>query len=1021
MFKPVTPQINFPELEKEILEYWNKNAVVDKYLKRNEISSKLFSFLDGPITANNPMGVHHGWGRTYKDLWQRYFTMKGYKERYQNGFDCQGLWVEVEVEKELGLKNKKDIENLIPGDKEQSIAKFVDLCKARVTKFSAIQSEQSKRLGYFMDWDHSYYTMSDENNYMIWHFLKTCHEKGWIYTGIDSVPWCPRCETAISQHEMLTEDYKELTHETVFLRLPIITKGWTKTDLLIWTTTPWTIPANVAVAVNPEFNYGVWEHFETHEKIIIIQTGENGTVPKRLLKGKELTIDQYIFGNSPNAPYKCVKTIPGHELIGLTYQGPFDELPVAEKARKSNPKTFHTVVDGSNLVVSTEGTGLLHVAPGAGKEDFDLGKKEHLPVISVITDDASYNDQMGAFRGMNAKKHPEIIIDHLKKLENGRFLLKTLQFTHRYPACWRCKTELVWKVAEEWYIAMDTVEKTDAKNSRKSKSTTLRQQMIETAKMIDWRPAFGLDRELDWLSHMSDWLISKKNRYWGLALPIFVCTCGWFDVIGSKEELKSRSVQGWEKFEGKSPHKPYIDAVKIRCESCGKMVSRVDDVGNVWLDAGIVPFSTYLDPETKRLSYTSDKKYWKQWFPADFITESFPGQFKNWFYSMIAMSTVLEKRNPFKTVLGYASVLGEDGRPMHKSWGNSIEFNEAAGTIGVDVMRWLYVTHQPEINLLFGRRRADEARRSFHLILWNIYNFFITYANVDGWDGKKLDLSKQSDNVLDLWIVSKLNNLLRTVSTHLDNYDAYNASTSISGFVEDFSTWYIRRCRDRVGPVAVNLEDKTDFYNTCFTILTTLSKILAPFIPFVSEEIYRNLTQELSIHLSDWPQIHESLINTKLENEMAVARKIVELSHSARKSSGNKIRQPLSKMNVIKGKKSVELSAEIEKLVLEELNIKFYDKSNSGVSYIKPSKSIDDKTGLQVTIETELSKDLIEEGTARDIVRSIQIKRKELGCSLTDHVRISLPSWPLKYEEYILRHTLGKELKTNSSLLVERV
>ena len=761
MFKPVSPQVNFPEKENEIWEKWKKDNLLEKYLKRNESSDKRYSFLDGPITANNPMGVHHAWGRTYKDLWQRFYNMRGYKQRFQNGFDCQGLWVEVEVEKELGIRNKKDIENLVPGNKKESIAKFVQLCKDRVTKFSQIQTQQSKRLAYFMDWDHSYYTMSDENNYMIWHFLKTCYDRGWIYKGQDSVPWCPRCETAISQHEMLTEDYKELTHETVFVKLPITSKGFENTSLLIWTTTPWTVPANVAVGVNTKFTYKVWENVKTKEKIIFIDKNEEGKTPVRLLKGKEVPISDYVF-NTLEDEYKALNEVKGKDLVGLKYQGPFDFLQIVKNAETENPKTFHTVVDASDIVMADEGTGLLHVAPGAGKEDFDLGKIEKLPVISPITDDASYVEGMGEFTGQNAKKHPEIILDYLRNLDNGKYVLKTMNYTHRYPACWRCKTELVWRVTNEWYIGMDKKES--------GKGKTLREEMMDTAKMIEWRPSFGLERELDWLSNMHDWLISKKNRYWGLALPVYECpNCNNFEVIGGKKELEERAVEGWDKFEGHSPHKPYIDEIKIKCKKCGEIVSRVDDVGNVWLDAGIVPFSTYIDPKTKELSYITDKKYWEEWFPADFITESFPGQFKNWFYSMIAMSTVLEKRNPYKLVLGYGSMLGEDGRPMHKSWGNSIEFNEGADKIGVDVMRWMFVSHNPEQNLLFGYKKADETRRTFHLMLWNVYNFFITYANADKWEPKGMEPS--AENVLDKWIVSRLNKTIKRVTKALENYN----------------------------------------------------------------------------------------------------------------------------------------------------------------------------------------------------------------------------------------------------------
>lgn len=1008
-FKPVDIKVDFPSLERDLLKQWYEKGIVEKYLHRNDTSEKRFSFLDGPITANNPMGVHHGWGRTYKDLWQRFYNMRGYKERFQNGFDCQGLWVEVEVEKELGTRNKKDIENIVPGDKKASIAKFVELCKERVLKFSAIQTEQSKRLGYFMDWDHSYYTMSDENNYMIWYFLKICHEKGWIYKGLDSVPWCPRCETAISQHEMLTEDYKELTHETVFVKLPITTAGWENTHLLVWTTTPWTVPANVAVGINTKFTYGIWKEIKTGEKIIILYKNELGDEADRVHKNSAMTVAEYIFGkeNVINGEYTFEKEISGKELLGLTYEAPFDHLPLVQAAKKETPKKFHTVVDGSEIVVSTEGTGLLHLAPGAGKEDFDLGKNEGLPIISPIDDTATYVEGMNEFSGKNAKKHPELIIDYLRHTENSKYLLKSMHYTHRYPACWRCKSELVWKVTNEWYIAMDKPEKLKIESEKlKAQGKTLREQMIETANMIEWHPSFGLERELDWLEHMHDWLISKKNRYWGLALPIYECTkCGNFEVIGSKEELQKRAVEGWKEFEGHTPHKPYIDEVKIRCSTCGEIVSRTNDVGNVWLDAGIVPYSTLVDPKTKKLSYTTDKKYWEDWFPADLITESFPGQFKNWFYSMIAMSTVLEKRNPFKKVLGYASMLAEDGRPMHKSWGNAIEFHEGADKIGVDVMRWMFVTTDPEANMLFGYKKADETRRRFHLMLWNIYNFFVLNANSDTWEFKNKRAEIKSQNILDEWIMSRLNRTIQIATDSLEALDPRRAALSIEEFVSDMSLWYIRRSRDRVGPTVKNKEDKKAFYETCWEVLASLSQLLAPFTPFLAEEIYKNVTHEESVHLSDWPS-STGIMNQELIDQMLVVRKIVEKGLAQRKEKQIKVRQPLAKLTIFNLQFS--MNDQMIQLIRDELNVKEIVLERG-------------EGEITVSLDTTITPELKAEGEARDIVRSIQEERKKLGTKLDEKVNVSLPEWPKEHEAYIKNQALIADLSKGETLHVTKI
>jgi isoleucyl-tRNA synthetase len=834
--------------------------------------------------------------------------------------------------------------------------------------------------------------MSNENNYMIWHFLKKCYENGWIYKGKDCVPWCPRCETAISQHEMLTEDYKELTHESVFIKFPITSKGFEKTSFLVWTTTPWTIPANVAIAVNVKYTYGIWKNKKTGEKTIFIAKDKDGIIPKRLQKQKELSVSDYMF-NGIEDEFELEREIKGNELVSLNYVGPFDDLEIVKNAREEGSKTFHTVIDGSEVVASEEGTGLLHVAPGAGKEDFELSKKEKLSVISPIGDDAVYTAGMGEFSGQNAKKHPEIIIDYLKNKDSGKFLFKTMHYTHRYPACWRCKTELVWRITNEWYIAMDI----------KGRSKTLREQMIEVAKKIKWYPEFGLERELDWLTNMSDWLISKKNRYWGLALPIYECqACGNFEVLGGEDELRERAVEGWEKFKGHTPHKPYIDEVKIKCSKCGRKVSRIDDVGNAWLDAGIVSFSTYVDPKSKKVSYLTDKEYWEKWFPADFITESFPGQFKNWFYSMIAMSTVLEDEAPFKFVLGFGTMLGEDGRPMHKSWGNSVEFNEGAEKIGVDVMRWAFATQNPEQNLLFGYKKADETRRKFHLMLWNIYNFFVGYAIADGFTIDIKASGKISENILDKWILSRLNSLILNVSEDLRKFNAQKASVSIEEFVSDLSLWYVRRSRDRIGVSAEELTDKNNCYNTLYEVLVKLSKLLAPFTPFLAEEIYKNLTGEESVHLSDWPEADNDLIDLNLEKEMVLARQIAEAGHAFRKESKIKVRVPFKKLTY---SAEIELSSKILGVVMDELN-------TYKLNFDKKQKD------FKVAGNTEVSNLDLEAGEARDIIRKIQEERKNLGTKIDEEVDVCLPDWPKKFEDMIKRKALINKLTKSEQFKV---
>lgn len=965
-FEEVDLKVDFPALERKLLKSWYKDGIVKKYLKKNAKKRQVFSFIDGPITANNPMGVHHGWGRTYKDLWQRFKNMQGFRERFQNGFDAQGLWVEVEVEKELGLKSKKDIENLVPGNKEKSIAKFVDLCKERVLKYSKIQTEQSKRLGYFMDWDSSYYTMSDDNNYMIWRFLKKCHEMGLIYKGKDSVPWCPRCGTAISQHEMLTEDYREITHRAIYVSYPLA--GAKDTYLLVWTTTPWTLPGNVAVAVNQSLSYALAEDPGTGKKYYLLEEKANRL---RLIIHKK---------------------VKGDKLVGISYKSPFDGLT---KVKKAMAKVRHLTISADERILPVsgdEGTGLVHVAPGAGAEDFALGKKLDLPVIDLIEEDASYLRGLGELSGKSAKKNPEIIFDYLKEKEKGKFFYKEESYKHRYPACWRCSQELVWRVVDEWYIAMDRP--TSGSNDDEP-FLTLRQKMVEVAKKIKWIPEFGLKRELDWLGNMHDWLISKK-RYWGLALPIWVCEkCDNFEVVGGFDELKKKATKGWNEFKGNSPHKPWVDKIEIKCEKCGGRAKRISDVGNPWLDAGIVPFSTIKSDNKGEPLYKKDRRKWKNWFPADFITESFPGQFKNWFYALIAMSTVMENEYPFKVVLGFGTLLGEDGRAMHKSWGNAIEFNEGADKIGVDVMRFLYLSQNPAENLLFGYKVADEVRRKFHLKIWNIYNFFVTYANLALWRPGKRITKPKAQNPLDRWIIARFDETHGNLTGLLENYNAYEASMVLTEFVDDFSNWYIRRSRERLSPMNQNKKDKETCLSVTYYILVALSKVLSPFTPFLADTIYTNLTKEESVNLADWPNLYER-IDTKLISDMKLVRVICEKVHSIRKEKGIPVRQPLSTLITISPE---PIPTGLKKLLIEEVNVKKW--------LVKRGNTLENDLNMEITPE------LIEESKVRELIRKIQQERKEMGVSLTQKVKVASPWIP--EDKDLIKTILVKTLSTKLS------
>jgi isoleucyl-tRNA synthetase len=976
-----TQQVDFPALERAVLEFWQRIEAFEKLRAKNR-SGPRWSFLDGPITANNPMGVHHAWGRTYKDAFQRYHAMNGCQQRYQNGFDCQGLWVEVEVEKELKLRSKRDIENLVPGDAFASIDRFVQHCKERVDKYARVQTEQSIRLGYWMDWDRdedwnkpadqrrSYFTMSEENNYTIWSFLKKCHKRGLVYRGYDAMPWCPRCSVGLSQMEM-SEGYRLVAHRAVFVRLPL--RGRPGENLLVWTTTPWTLTSNVAAAVNPTLTYLKVRH---KEQIYYLAKGaftagrlEEQWKKKEWVAGvpKLSTLEQHF---KSKGGYEIVGEVKGADMIGWQYDGPFDELPAqqhaggypAETARitrqqkwteEKSARDVHRVIAWKD-VGETEGTGIVHIAPGCGKEDFNLGKEENLPPVAPLDEYGVFLPGFGLLEGKAAVDHAttDCILDNL---QGKGVLLAVEKYPHSYPHCWRCKTELLFRLVDEWFINM-----------------SWRDEIKDVVERTTFLPLSinGKARELDWLSNMGDWMISKK-RFWGLALPIWVDEkIGDFEVIGSREELKERAVEGWDKFDSHTPHRPWIDLVKIRNPKTGNLMSRIPDVGNPWLDAGIVPYST--------MGYNKDREEWAKWFPADFITESFPGQFRNWFYAILAMSTMMEQRPPFKVLLGHGLVRDQKGEDMHKSKGNAIPFDGAVDTgfrlfherepkldlnaqahrdlpegwlegslkeetlildnkpklvvsagyppMGADEMRWLYGRHNPALNINFGPEPAEELRSRFLLKLWNVYGFFCNYARLDGFDpaAPQVPLKERAD--IDRWILSDLQVLICTARAEFGSYNLMGFCLDAEKFVDDkLSNWYVRRSRRRFWKSEQGT-DKQAAYQTLYTVLLTLTKLFAPIMPFLTETIYQNLRtpeQPESVHLCDFPDIDADLIDPDLSGSMDRLLDLVSLGLAARNSVKIKVRQPLAELKVQpadeKDQRAVERFGD---QLREELNVK---------------------------------------------------------------------------------------------------
>jgi isoleucyl-tRNA synthetase len=995
-FAKVEASADFPALEREVLKFWEAHGIFGKRRALNAGKPK-WKFLDGPITANNPMGVHHAWGRTYKDAFNRYFAMAGRELRYRNGFDCQGLWVEVEVEKELGLKTKRDIENLVPGDRTASIGKFVQLCKDRVDKFARVQTEQSIRLGMWMDWDHtdadwakpvderkSYFTMSDRNNYTIWSFLKKCHQKGLVCRGYDAMPWCGRCGVGISEQEM-KEGYKLIEHRAVFVKFPLRTplspggrgvggEGELPQSLLVWTTTPWTLTSNVGAAINPELTYlkvqlkgEIYYVSKGAFKLDRMAGGSDDDGEPGAKKGKKAwldgvphlkSIEQMFKEKAGKDGFTIVGEVKGEEMLGWEYDGPFDDLPAqqsesgypAEVARVVRSRNWapertaaasHRIVSGGKDVTETEGTGIVHTAPGCGQIDFQWGKDNGLPPVAPLDDGGNFLEGFGPLTGKNAvdAATADAVFEELKK-KNLLFAIE--RYVHRYPHCWRCKTELLYRLVDEWFIGMGPKPKVKADGVEAWEPTAFRTQIKNVAEQVTFLPESlgGQKREIDWLRNMGDWMISKK-RFWGLALPIWVDeVTGEFEVIGGKEELKERAVEGWSEFEGHSPHRPHVDRIMIRNPKTGNLMSRVPDVGNPWLDAGIVAYST-MTPE---------------WRPADFITESFPGQFRNWFYALLALSTMMSegKEPPFKTLLGFATCRDQFGHEMHKSAGNSIEFNKAAdeggeikdpkgatiqfNAIGADVMRWLYCRQSPAQNLNFGPEPADEVRSRFIFKLWNTYAFFCNCAPGDDFTPDKPAMPVKDRPDIDRWILSGLQGLVKTAREGFEKYDVMSFALSAERFIDDdLSNWYVRRVKPRLNSKLADLDaagiaDKYAAYHTLYSVLTTLCKLLAPCIPFVTETMWKNLTGEPgasatgvpeSVHLCDYPTADETLIDPKLDREMETLRDVITLGSATRNVAKIKVRQPLSELIVrVKTDEEAASLPGFEQLIRDELNVK---------------------------------------------------------------------------------------------------
>ena len=942
-FPAVAAQPDLAAQEHRTLDFWRERSIFSK-LRAQNAGHEHWSFVDGPITANNPMGVHHAWGRSYKDAFNRYQAMLGKELRWQQGFDCQGLWVEVNVERELGFTSKKDIETF-------GIADFVRLCKQRVLTYAAVQTEQSIRLGYWMDWNDpdelrrlrdlleqdpaqvitvegpdgpvtdtvemvvgrlglpelggSYFTFSNENNDLIWAFLAECDRRGWLYRGIDSMPWCTRCGTGMSQMEM-NEGYQDREDPGLTVRFKLVERPGE--SLLVWTTTPWTMTANVAAAVHPDLDY-----------VLIDQGGdERFWVGKVALKTPcRVTSRSSIRSRVPF-------------LLGLHYTFAFDDLPVVREAfaegvdENGASPYVHRVIEWSD-VGEDEGTSIVHIAPGGGAEDFGLGKKLQLPVIAPLDEAGKYLAGFGQFQGKDAAGIAAEIIEELEALD---FYYHLEPYTHRYPHCWRCGTALLFRVVDEWYISMGEVYDQPRETlTQEQVDASLRYQIMEIVDQIDWYPSFGYDREIDWLYTMGDWMISKK-RYWGLALPIWECT-----VQSATATRSSAGARSWAR--RPSPGSSSSRALRRTARGWTRSSCRAPSAGptrvasRTWATPGWTPASC----RSPRSTTAPIREYWEKWFPADWVSESFPGQFRNWFYSMLAMGTVLRRERPFKSLFGYATLYGEDGRPMHKSWGNAIEFNEAAERMGVDVMRWMYASARPEDNILFGYHTADEARREL-LVLWNVLAFFTTYARLGDWQPARAVIGEQAPDpdrsTLDRWILSRAAATAATAGGRLDVYDTRGATRAISA---SSTTSRSGGCGVRAAASRAR-DDATDreaAFGTLHLALMSVARTVAPLLPFIAEEFHQVLVAPTredgpeSVHLTSWPATDLAALRDEgLESAMADLRRAVELGRTLRSQAGLKVRQPLGRLWLAMPAGSLEADVADELLaqLAEELNVK---------------------------------------------------------------------------------------------------
>lgn len=1019
MYEKVSANLNFVEREKNVEKFWKDHDIFGKSIESRK-EGETYSFYDGPPTANGKPHIGHVLTRVIKDMIPRYRTMKGYKVPRKAGWDTHGLPVELEVEKLLGLDGKEQIENY-------GLEPFIEKCKESVWKYKGMWEDFSGTVGFWADMDDPYVTYHNDFIESEWWALKQIWDKGLLYKGYKIVPYCPRCGTPLSSHEV-AQGYKDVKEKSAIAKFKV--KGTENEYILAWTTTPWTLPSNVALCVNPDETY-VKIKVHVNDKNDVVKEGEEDSAV-----GEEYYILAEALCTVIEGVYEVVETYKGKDLEYKAYEPLFDYAFNKPDGKVGDPgdrtaingkKAFYVTCD--DYVTLTDGTGVVHIAPAFGEDDANVGRKYDLPFIQLVNEKGQMKPEVTDMPGVFCKEADKTIL-HL--LGQKKLLFKVLKFEHSYPFCWRCDTPLIYYARESWFIKM----------------TAVKEDLIRNNNTINWIPEnIGKGRFGDWLENVQDWGISR-NRYWGTPLNVWECECGHMHSIGSIEELKELSDNCPDDIE---LHRPYIDAVTIPCTKCGKEMHRVPEVIDCWFDSGAMPFAQHHYP-------FENKEKFEEQFPADFISEAVD-QTRGWFYSLLAESTLLFNKAPYKNVIVLGHVQDENGQKMSKSKGNAVDPFEALDQYGADAIRWyFYVNSAPWLPNRFHGKAVMEGQRKFMGTLWNTYAFFILYANIDEFDATKYTLEYDKLPAMDKWLLSRLNTVVKTVDENLANYKIPETARALQDFVDEMSNWYVRRGRERFWAKGME-QDKINAYMTLYTALVTICKAAAPMVPFMTEDIYQNLVRSIdknapeSIHLCEFPEVNEACIDKQLEKDMEEVLDIVVLGRACRNTANIKNRQPIGKMYV---KAENELSDFYKDIIADELNVKeveFKEDVRDFTSYtFKPqlktlgrrfgkqlnglkellsnldgNKAMDELNekgtltitldgkeeilekddllidaaqiegyisesnyGITVVLDTNLSDELIEEGFVLEIISKIQTMRKEADFEVMDHIILSM-------------------------------